>query len=488
MDTAHKRTGRLADNPKLILTLDRVRIGKNCLLIIFLLLMNKFGTLGNVLSYIILLAIALRNVEGALKALSISGLMIVASSFLVAHSVLFAPLKFVLLIAAVLTILKAARNPLSRPFLTLLLLFGLVVAVLAVVNDYFVEISLLKIFAFTFGAFGLLAVACIRRDIVLEITEWIVSLILVAALISYLALITGNGFGIFETLSGRVFSSPIGMFSHPQILGLMGCLFSLYLTGLLLFTGVSDRKFLTLLLFSWLILLYLSESRTALYGYVLALGTTILLLRSVSIPHSEQRLIRQRVRKIVINPALLGLLAIVIAEITTGLVSSNALQFIYKEDKEIEFGDVSLDKLFESREELIERSWSIFLENPVTGIGFGTALNPRWQQHATILSASKGYEKGFLPAALLEEVGVLGAIPFVLFILSLYSFCIRSRRYLSTLMLTGFLFVNLGEMTFFAFGGAAMLSWSVIGMSMAGGVIQGRVYQRTTSPSKKYLQ
>ena len=93
--------GWLADNPKLILTLDRVRIGKNCLLIIFLLLINKFDTLGNVLSYIILLAIALRNVEGALKALSISGLMIVANSVLVTRGDLFTPLKFLLLIAAI---------------------------------------------------------------------------------------------------------------------------------------------------------------------------------------------------------------------------------------------------------------------------------------------------------------------------------------------------------------------------------------------------
>ena len=195
------------------------RIGKNLLLIISLIVVNKFGTLGNVLCYLVLFAMALKNTEGALKALSISGLLIVASEFFVIHGAPFGPLKFLLLLVAGLTILRAARNPLGQPFLVFLILFGFVAAGLAVINDYFVEVSLLKIGSFTYGAFCLLAVVRVRRNIASEMTEWTVSLILAAVLLSYLVLVTGSNYGSLEAISGSRFSGHRGMFSHPADLG-----------------------------------------------------------------------------------------------------------------------------------------------------------------------------------------------------------------------------------------------------------------------------
>lgn len=429
-------------------------------IIIALLVLNKLGTFGNIAFYGILFFWALRGPEGAIKALSLSGFLITASDFFVTRGAAVAPLKYLLLLFAGFTIIRCVDNPFGKTFLRMLLLFGGVVALLTLYNGYFVDVSLLKLGSFVYGAFCLLTIVQLKRSLSSEMLEWGFSLTFVVVLLSYTALAIGAGYGEFETIWGGRFSGFRGVFSHPQTMGVMACLFSVFLSTLLLFIDFPHRKIALFMLGSLLVLLYLSGARTGVLGYFLTMGVTLTLVGiQRSSPVETNRLRRYQMQ--FFSLAFSGLVALVMIDMFSGVVTDKATEFLAKGKSYNEF---NAQVLLSSREDQMNRALDNFKKSPLTGIGFGTDLSPAWQSKATLLSAST--EKGFLPTALLEEVGIIGSAFFVLFILSLFSFTLRTRRYLGLAMLTGFLVVNLGEMMFFAFGGMAMFCWPLLAMCM----------------------
>lgn len=435
-------------------------IGKNVALITALLLINRLGTAGNIACYAVLLLMAVRSPLGALKALSISGLVITASEFFVVRGGFVAPLKYILLLVGGLTLLRAAHRPFYMRPLAWLLVFGFVAASLAVMNGYFVEVSLLKIASFTFGAVCLLAAGHLVSDIEREVLAWTFSLSLVVAILSYGALVIGAGYGSFETIWGDRYSGFRGLLSHPQSLGIVACLMAVYLTAIQIFARFPYRKSAFLLLASMMGLLYLSQARTGMLGYFLASGLGLLLVGLARKSPREQKLLRSYQARFFALAAL-ALVALVSVELLTGDVSAKATEFLAK-GKPVQGEGLSV--LYQARAEQIATSWQNFQQHPWTGINFGTDLNYKWQETATLLSAAT--EKGFLPAAVLEEVGLIGTLFFVLFVGSLYYYLIRTRRYLALALFTGLLVVNLGEMMFFAFGGLGTISWALIGLTM----------------------
>lgn len=128
------------------------RLIRNGAIIVFLLLVTKLGTPGNLLCFAILSAMALRNATGALMALSTTALLIVTSEVLVTRSGVFSLLKFWILLIAGVTLLRESRSVFKLPEQSTLLLFALSAAILTLINDYFVGISLLKNAMFTWGA------------------------------------------------------------------------------------------------------------------------------------------------------------------------------------------------------------------------------------------------------------------------------------------------------------------------------------------------
>ena len=114
---------------------------------------------------------------------------------------------------------------------------------------------------------------------------------------------------------------------------------------------------------------------------------------------------------------------------------------------------------------LIERSWSIFLDQPLMGIGFGTSLDPYFIAKATLFSAPT--EKGFLPTALLEEVGIFGALCFMIFLFAFFAHYWKARNIIALGMMVALLLLNFGEMMFFAMGGMGLYCWSMVGAGIA---------------------
>jgi len=438
----------------------KFRLQKNVALIVFLLLVNKLGIPGNLLCYAALFFMALKGPQGAIKALSISGLLIAASDFYVSRGAPVGPLKYLLLLVAGVVILRGSRNIIGQPFLVLLLIFGGVCAVMALYNGYFVQVSLLKTASFTFGAFCLLNAAQLRRNIAPEMLAWGFSLTIAIVLLSYAALAIGAGYGSYETIWGGKFSGYRGVFSHPQTLGVMASLLAVFLTSLLLFVTFPYRKLALYLLLGLLFLLYLSEARTGMLGYVLTVAITLSLI-GMSRPSRGEKSLLARYRRQFIGVAFLGMIVLLVIEGFSGAVSERTTKFLAKGDQ---VESLSVSVLLKARQDQIDRSWDNFKQNPWAGINFGTDLDPNWQRKATLLSAST--EKGFLPTALLEEVGIIGATLFALFIFSLFGFLLRGKRYLGLALFAGLLVVNLGEMMFFSFGGMAMLCWPLIAMSI----------------------
>jgi hypothetical protein len=432
------------------------RLRKTVFIIIALLLLNKLGTWGNLAFYAILFAWAFRTPEGALKAVAMSGLLITASDFFATKGAPVGPLKYLLLFVAGFTILRSVRNPLGQPFLVFTLLFGAVVALLSIYNGYFVGVSLLKVASFTYGAFTLMAIVQLRRNIAPEMLAWAFALTLAVLILSYGALLVGAGYGSYETIWGGRFSGYRGVFSHPQTLGVMACLFAVFTTSLLLFVAFPYRRLALIMTVGMLFLLYLSQARTGMIGYFLVIGFALVMVGLARNPPQERRLI-QRYQRNFFALAFAGIVALFVLEAVTGKVSDRATRFIAK-GEQVEELDISI--LYKSRETQIREAWENFKEHPMTGIGFGTDLSIHWQRKATLLSAST--EKGFLPTGLLEEVGVVGMLFFLLFVFSLYGYTMRSRRYLGLAMVTALIVVNMGEMMFFAFGGMAMLCWPLI--------------------------
>ena len=128
-----------------------------------------------------------------------------------------------------------------------------------------------------------------------------------------------------------------------------------------------------------------------------------------------------------------------------------------------------------SRGFLIMRSFSNFLDQPLTGIGFGVASDPDSfvvrRNALTGLPLGASIEKGFLPAAVLEEVGIIGTGIFLIFLTSLlYPTLRRGAKISSAVLAMSALFMNFGESVFFSPGGMGLWMWLLIGAArvMAG--------------------
>ena len=108
---------------------------------------------------------------------------------------------------------------------------------------------------------------------------------------------------------------------------------------------------------------------------------------------------------------------------------------------------------------------NVFWQTPFTGISFGTSWDPSFLAKATLFTAPT--EKGFLPSALLEEVGVFGGLCFVIFLIAFFSHYWKARNIIALGMMICLLLLNLGEMMFFAMGGMGLYCWSMVGAGIA---------------------
>ena len=118
----------------------------------------------------------------------------------------------------------------------------------------------------------------------------------------------------------------------------------------------------------------------------------------------------------------------------------------------------------------MERSMANFYESPLVGIGFGVPSDfGRFGSVETVggIPLSASIEKGFMPTAMLEEVGIIGT-GLVLIFLGLISFPIVQWGGIAiNWMYWTALLMNGGAAVFFSVGGLGIIMWIVVGFCYA---------------------
>lgn len=259
-----------------------------------------------------------------------------------------------------------------------------------------------------------------------------------------------------------------GVLSHPQAFGPTAALLGGWLAGRLL--GAARPRWLEVALLGLcLVLVMMSESRTAGLALVLGVACTVLVSPFVA---------GIAVRRLMPGLASQRLQALAFIAVVSAVVAGPGLWSDYI----LKRGDSAnlLEAADLSRGALVFTMIANIEENPLEGIGFGIASDPAMMEvdrDPTLgLPTGAPIEKGVLPFAVLEELGIFG---FFLVIAWLWLMVQRGARagvaafaVLATLLLT-----NLGESTLFSPGGMGLLplillAWAVTGRHHA---VQNRI-------------
>jgi hypothetical protein len=142
-----------------------------------------------------------------------------------------------------------------------------------------------------------------------------------------------------------------------------------------------------------------------------------------------------------------------------GRIGQAAADFVLKDEQLAAPGE-----LFTlSRGDKVDRSLENFRDAPVLGVGFGTPsdvtlLSARREMvYGIVVSASS--EKGFLPTAVLEEIGLFGAA-FVTLILIAMALPVHRRGSFGVIwVFWAALIKNVGDSVFLSLGGFGLLMW-----------------------------
>lgn len=244
-----------------------------------------------------------------------------------------------------------------------------------------------------------------------------------------------------------------GVLSHSQALGPTLALLAAWIICLYL----QRPRWIYLALTSLIIfLIFMSGARTALLAVFLGVAAT-----SIVTPIIKRGSFRKHLPGIRSGRFVLAMLfGFIITLIFLEPIMNQLDDFL---NKGREFGDVS-EAYLDSRGGLIDMMMLNIRASPFTGIGFGIASDPEIMdiEYVAGIPVSAVVEKGVLPVAVLEELGIFGAL---LVATWLWSLIARSAR--SGVVRLGVLWTilasNMGEATLFSPGGMGMLSIVLLG-------------------------
>lgn len=250
-----------------------------------------------------------------------------------------------------------------------------------------------------------------------------------------------------------------GLLTHPQTYGTITAVLTAYVTGLIVFDQKRSWILLSTMVVGWGGV-YFSQSRTGMLALVLSgimvVGLALLKPRTW-LPHLRQAM---TLPTLTVGVLALGTFGVLFGpRLSEGLVS-----FLLKD----EASQNVIGALEESRGGLVERSMKNFRAAPLTGIGLGV---PSELEDAKIeygplgVPISASVEKGFQPTAVLEEIGIVGAVLLVLFLIVLLAPVMRRGTMPLAWMMLAMLLINMGEAILFAIGGNGLFVWVFLCMA-----------------------
>ena len=121
-----------------------------------------------------------------------------------------------------------------------------------------------------------------------------------------------------------------------------------------------------------------------------------------------------------------------------------------------------LEAVTASRQGLVELNMRDYHLRPMTGMGFQVMEWHRTGYELGEISLwSAPIEKGVLPLMILGETGIVGAVIFVIFLIS-FTYSMMRRRFVATVTLFWTMMAtNMSEATFFSPSGAGGIIWCI---------------------------
>lgn len=333
-----------------------------------------------------------------------------------------------------------------------LAVFSGTVFLFAFLGSWFPLVSILKLVTFTLGV--TVAVTGFYRT--RHLSDYWLSWLFTLGVFILLASIPLYGLEAGYTRNGAGFQ---GILTHPQTYGPVLASLTALLTGLYLFRNRKSWLILIGLTLGWLGM-YASLSRTSVLAAVLALALTGAIGLFVKVKTWGEDVGRALGQPVVIGGFLIicGLAALQWTAIQNKLES-----FLMKDND-----PGSVTQILEaSRGSRISSSMGNFYENPIMGIGFGVPSDPVRFQNQLVrgpygIPLSASVEKGFMPSAVLEETGVIGATLLIVFLIYLFAPVIQQPDPTLFWVMTVCLLINFGEMVFFSMGGMGFFFWIVM--------------------------
>jgi len=445
-------------------TFSATRIAWHAALIVALLLVNKLGAAGAGIFFFVLFCLIASGPEAAFMAFILGALGLSTNMALVPKTIPWTPLRLALLFACALRFtldLGALRQSLfSRRHYVALVLFVAAAALCSIASGYFVQIALLKLVSFWVGMTAILGGVMVLRARKADLTEWFVALAYAVGFNGLLALKLGVGYGmrtVTTSATGNNFFQ--GPFYHPNACGPLSAVFIVLLASTWLFGNYRNRWLCLPLLPVFFAFLWMSRSRTGLFTLIAGLAMIFLLTGFAAVGRRYRLRLNMSRTGIVALAAATALTVFMVDLGTGGKITSAAFSYLIKYDQGAEA--IETKSLLATRQALIDTSLEHFWERPLTGIGFEVSTSEYFVQNASLFSAP--IEKGFLPTAILEEVGILGTIPFVLFLAAVAASLYKTSNATGLAVFLTYLITNLGEVTIFAMGGSGALAWLLVG-------------------------
>ena len=400
------------------------------------------------------IAVALIGPVQAVQALTVATLVAYGNPHIIKPTPFEGVLMRLVLLAAILRLVPTMRGSDLR-LVWPVWVFSLAEAFSSIQESPAVLISLMKVAELFCGVTAvLIAYNHVRPAQLAGLHRWLVTLGLTVIGLSGLTLLSpGIGLGGDGGLQG--------LLNQPQALGIFMAPFAAWaLTGVLLMKKRSTRLELWIgLLIGALIVL--SKARTA--GFGAGAGIVVVMMsRALGRRRKGQATLG---RPILITCLACGALAVL--AVTTGQVSKIFTDYAYKGSK----GTAqNLNQAFyDSRGGGAIGEWNDFLQKPLLGNGFGVYPDGSFPAGVTYfygVPISAPIEKGFLPTAILQEGGALGAGLLTLVIVLLWRRAWRNTDLRWRAMFVACLAINAGECVFMSPGGIGMFDWLLLSLAM----------------------
>lgn len=430
------------------------------------------------LSYLVIAAYALLGRAHAIQALVLSWLFTMLNPGLAPEATVASVGRYAVLAVAALTVLRLSFFTRKDRRLNYMVFATLILGVFLIIHSFIfspiVDVSALKAVSWTLVMTTLISawtgLAPDERDSLIQqifaglVAIMLVSLPLLVMPVGYLR--NGTGFQ--------------GIFGQPQAFGP-----TMALLGTWAASHVFQQKrppwSAVALTLGCMVLVILSEARTAGLSLVLGVGIAVVMAPTLSGQPLRTALPGFRSPRIF----FVGFISVAVILIAGPFLSDRIGSYIAKRGE----ADNLVEAYETSRGGLMQRMLVNIEAKPLEGIGFGIASNPELMdvQRDPVLGLplKATIEKGVLPLAVLEELGVFGFLMVAAWIGMLLR---RGARggVVPLAVTTTALLINMGESILFSAGGLGLLPLILFGWAFSCG--SARRTNRQTAESRRRSQ